>query len=328
MKGWPVQRKIIGILVSVAIAVLSVLGFGVPAALAGGTSSVTTNVTGIARGNVLPAFEVTVGYTNPPNTISGATFQVFDTWSMNPAPQTPSGGRTLTASGQCGIESMTDGVGVSVPFDGSFSCKYKANGSSSFSNYISVYPTVTSVPLTVTQPLTVRFADGIFTAPKSTTATTPWRVLARNDDPTEGGATIVQLNFNLIDAVTTPAQQSISCEQGQPMESKPLSTTGMNGTVTYGLSVDPPTGVTINPVTGVIAGTPATEVDPTEWLVSVTSSTGQIGSACIYVNKPVPMPMPAPLPDTGIDSRSLIGGATMLLALGVVLVAARRRFNF
>lgn len=312
------MRKFLSALAGVGL--VAVLSFGSgPAAQASQTGTVTTSATGIARGAVLPSFDVTVGFT-PENTISGASFKIFDTWGMNKSLQTASAGIPLTTAGQCGIESMHDGNNVSLPFDGTYSCSYKANGSSSYSNHISVYPTVTADALTVTQPLTVTFSAGVFTAPKSASATTPMRVLARNDDVGSTGVTV--LNFTLIDAVTTPETQWISCGIEEPIESKPLTTVGMNGTVEYAFVDDPPAGIIIDPVTGVISGTPAVLIDPVEWLVAVTSSTGQIGSVHINVNKP--------LPDTGVDGQPLAwtGGVLLLLgfvATGIAAVARVRR---
>ena len=121
-------------------------------------------------------------------------------------------------------------------------------------------------------------------------------------------------------------------DSGEAIESLPLATTGMTGTVDYALVVDPPTGITIDPVTGVIAGTPATTPDPTEWLVSVTSSTGQIGSAQVYVNKPIPTPTPTPtpkpLPDTGSSAETNAGvgiAGVALVGIGAVAVLMARR---
>ncbi len=302
--------------------VVAGIAVGSSSAQASGTGAVTTDATGIARGSVLPAFSVTVGFT-PENTISGAAFNIFDTWGVNPKYQTRGGGVPLDAAGVCGIESMSDGNNVSLPFDGTYMCQYKADGSSSYSNHIIVFPDDTNAAITVTQPLTVRFVAGVFTAPTSSAATTPWRVLASNDDV--GSTGVTQLNFNLIDAVTTPEEQSISCPIGDPIESLPLTTTGMDGSVEYRFTDDPPTGVIIDPVTGVVSGTPEIQIEPTTWLISVTSSTGEIGSATIKVNQPDP----EPLPDTGNDQTSLTGYATGALLGGSLLLAivgvARRR---
>jgi LPXTG-motif cell wall-anchored protein len=296
----------------VALTALALVGGGVfvaTPALAGNTNAVSTSVTGIQRGALLPNFSVTVG--DDDGHISGATFQVLDTWKLN------TGLRATNAvmnGRNCGIESVSDGNNVAVPLS-DLLCSFRPGGSSSWSAVITFGPADTNAGTAYASPLTVHFASGVFTAPPFATPTTQWRVTARNDDEGVSGLPVT-LTFNVVNAVTTPELQSISCEQGVPIESKPLTTTGMTGTVTYSFTDDPPTGVVIDPVTGVISGTPTITAVPQIWVVAIASSHGQIGSAQVYVNQP--------LPDTGFETAPWLFAGLGLLAAGLVLIATRR----
>jgi LPXTG-motif cell wall-anchored protein len=297
----------------VALAALSIIGGGVfvaTPALAGTTTAVSTSATGIIRGSVLPNFSVTVGDSS--GHISGATFQVLDTWKLNPAYRATGAAMSVSS---CGIDSISDGNNVDVPL-ADLSCTYRPGGSSSWSASISFGPTDTNAGTTYASPLTVHFASGVFTAPPYASPTTQWRVLARNDDEGVTGLPTT-LTFNVVNATVTPELQSISCEQGAETESHPITTTGLTGSVTYSLESDPPAGITIDPVTGVVSGTPTITPVATVWVVAIHSSHGQIGSARLYVNQP--------LPDTGFDAAPLLFGGLGLVAAGLVLLAVRRK---
>jgi YVTN family beta-propeller protein len=70
-----------------------------------------------------------------------------------------------------------------------------------------------------------------------------------------------------------PPQQTLSAAVGEAMTaSTPLSVAGF-GTVTYSISPTLPSGLDIDPATGVISGTPTTAQPPTSYTVSATDGT-------------------------------------------------------
>ena len=300
------------ILVAALAALFAISGALVVAgpAQAGTTTAVSTSTTGIIRGSVLPNFSVTVG--DDSGQISGATLQILDTWKLNPALR--ASGATMSP-GTCGIDSISDGSNNDVPL-ADLKCTYRPGGSSSWSASISFGPADTNAATTYPSPLTVHFSTGVFTAPPFASATTQWRVLARNDDSGVTGLPVT-LTFNVVSATVEPELQSISCEQGQEVESKPITTTGLTGDVTYSFTADPPTGVTINEITGVISGTPTQTPSPTIWYIAIHSSHGQVGTAQIYVNQA--------LPNTGLGSAPIFALGAGLLLAGCAAFAIRKR---
>jgi hypothetical protein len=214
-----------------------------------------------------------------------------------------------------------------VPNPGDFGCTFQASSNSSYRTIsIRQYRTLA---LQVASPMTVTFMPGAFTAPRTGTSSN-WHVAARNDEDPNGGGLPVNLAFALADVTVEPALQYVSCETTAETESKPLVTSGFDGAVTYSLQDEIPNGLTFDPVTGVIAGTPAAAVEPeTVFVYATGSKNGQPASAAsavgLNVPKPTPTPTPAPLPDTGVSAWpiGLAGGA--LLGVGVLAIVASRR---
>jgi len=306
-----------------------------------GTTTPSSTITTAGHGAVMPAFSVTVA--DSFGTMDGALFRISDAWRVDASYLQPAQ-VPWSSPGTCGIASLTDGNGQPIASSQIVDCYFKSTIAGFYN--LRVVTESASVP----SPITVGFATGVFTAPTIGTSST-WIVGTVNN--TDGGIP-APLVFNLVDLAVTPDAQYISCEQGVPMESAPLTPTGFTGTVSYDLLDDVPPGIVFDPATGVISGTPTAQVPPQTIRIHVTSSaTGGSVTASVGLNVSDPSttttttstsvpsstatipttsttsPRAAPvLPATGLDLRPILaGGSLLVLVAGGLLLATRRNLH-
>ena len=301
---------------------------GATPAFAGDTTPSST-ITTAGHSAVMPEFSVTVA--DSFGTMDGALFRISDAWhidagSLRPTPV------PWTGPGTCGIASLTDGNGQSITGSQTVNCSLKF---STVGFYILRFETQSA---SVASPITVTFAAGFLTAPSIGTVST-WTVASVNN---ADGATPAPLAFNLVDLAVTPEAQFISCAQGAPMQSAPLSASGFTGTVSYDLLDDVPPGIVFDPATGVVSGTPTVAVAPQTVRIQATSST-TAGSVTVTVglnvadpSTIVPGSTPAPptsatpaqtpvLAASGVDALPVLAGSGLLVLVGAGLVITTRR---
>jgi hypothetical protein len=318
---------------------------GVAPAGAGGTTP-SSGITSAAHGAVMPEFSVTVA--DSFGTMDGALFRISDGWRVVPSYLQPTQVQ-WSSPGICGISALTDGNGQPIATAQIVDCSFKRTTAGFYNLRLATEST--SVP----SPITVTFKADVFTAPSIGTSST-WTVGTVNN--TDGGIP-APLIFNLVDLAVMPEAQYISCEQGVPMESKPLVPSGLTGTVSYSLLDDVPSGIVFDPLTGVVSGAPIAEVPPQTVRIDV-SSANTAGSVIATVGLNVPDPsratttttttttepsttteprttttLPAAptttrpqtpaLPATGLDVLPFLAGGGLLVCVGTGLLIATRR---
>jgi len=285
----------------------------------------------------MPQFSVTVA--DSYGTMDGALFRISDAWRVDPSHLQPTQVQ-WSSPGICGIASLTDGKGQPIASSQIVDCYLKPTVAGFFNLRLETQSA------SVASPITVTFTAGVFTAPTIGTSST-WIVGTVNN--TDGGIP-TPLVFNLADLAVTPEAQYISCEQGVPIASSPLSPSGFTGTVSYDLLDDVPPGIVFDPTTGVLSGTPAVQVPPQTIRIEVSSSTtaGSV-TATVGLNvsdpsttttttttAPVPTttvpatsttsPVTTPrLPATGFDPLPILASGGLLVLLGTVLLVTNRR---
>jgi len=291
----------------------------------------TSTIAIAAHGAELPEMTVSLGVSaGPGETVTGATLPVPDNWTKNPAFIATD--IVWNAPGDCGIQGVTAGTTSPYVFaPGSFSCTYGTHDVAHSSWRIIVSPTSGSI--IESAPLNITLSAGALTAP-TTGASSTWSPIILRDDGGSGIAAIYQLRFDLTDLSITPEVQSISCEQGVPMESTPLTTTGFPSVDQYGEPVvvqftfleDPPIGVTIDPTTGVVSGTPLEPV--LSQAISITATASQLaGNATTTLTLLTPEDMAKRLAATGAPSPSPVLPILGFLFLGLGLLVVSQQFR-
>ena len=143
-----------------------------------------------------------------------------------------------------------------------------------------------SVSYTVTPALpaglSLNGSTGVITGtPTTATAALPYVITAT-------GATSGTVSANVTLGIASPtatvanASQVIQAEAGQAITaSAPLDPTGLTGTVTYSISPQLPTGMSFNPSTGVISGTPLTPLSGVTFTVTASGSTSGVATGIV-----------------------------------------------
>lgn len=143
-----------------------------------------------------------------------------------------------------------------------------------------------------------------------------------------------------VEAIVAPAIQSVRATVGVAVQpTLPLTTAGLSGTATYAVSPALPTGLTLDPSTGVITGTPSEAQIATSYKITGTdgvvsaSSTLTIEVVAVVDVPPVPLITPSKSSITGAkaEGRTLTAhpsaagtGAYQWFADGVTIKGATR----
>ena len=302
---------------------------GLAPAGAGGTTP-SSSITSVGHGVAMPEFSVTIA--DSFGTMDGALFRISDAWRIDPSYLRPAAVH-WSAPGTCGIAAMTDGNGQPLAGSQIVDCYLKPTVAGFYN--LRLETQTTSVP----SPITVTFKAHVLTAPTIGTSST-WTVGTVNN--TDGGIP-APLIFNLVDLGVTPEAQYISCEQGVPIESRPLVPSGFTGTVSYDLLDDVPAGIVFDPQTGVVSGTPTAHVPPQTVRIDITSSNtagSVIATVGLNVSDPAnttttttttapspatSLPRAPDLPATGLDVLSFFAGGGLLVAVGAGALFGTRR---
>ena len=309
----------------------SITGF--PPGLVGGTIEQTTAVATQAQADLTTAYNVAASLTP---TTSGLS----DLVGLSLTPGVYSG-QTLSLSGDVTLSGTAQSVWVfqaaSTLITSSASRILITGGASSCNVFWQVGSSATLG--TASQFAGTIMANQSITA--TTSATIQGRLLASNGAVTLDSNVITQ-PAACTDASTTVVTSSPTITSSAPSATAvvgtPYSSTvtaSGNPTATYSVTAGVlPTGLSLNPTTGAITGTPTT---PGTYTFTVTAGNGTPRDASvtytIVVNNPTPPAAsnPAELAATGTDALPLVAVAGSLLALGLVFLivrtVTRRRAN-
>jgi hypothetical protein len=124
-------------------------------------------------------------------------------------------------------------------------------------------------------------ATGVISgSPTATQARTPYTITAT--DGTRTASAIVYVTVG--DAVITPAVQSVDGVVGSAVTpTQAFTPSGFDGDPTYSVTPALPVGLTLDPDTGVVSGTPTAAMLPTPFTVTATDSDGDQATATITI---------------------------------------------
>ena len=136
-------------------------------------------------------------------------------------------------------------------------------------------PTYTIAP-TLPSGLLINPATGSVSGKTNATLPTTTFTVTATQSTTQAKATIkLTIGAPVVKATLTPSSQSILATQGKAISpTQAFTTTGLTGTVTYGVNPPLPTGLTLNTSNGSISGTPTVVQSSTAYTI-----TGSAGSA-------------------------------------------------
>jgi hypothetical protein len=117
-------------------------------------------------------------------------------------------------------------------------------------------------------------------SPTVTQARTPYTLTATDG---EGTATAI-VYVTVGESVITPATQTVDGAVGQALTpTRPFTASGFDGDPTYAVAPALPAGLTLDPDTGVVSGTPTAAMLPTAYTVTATDTDGDQATATITV---------------------------------------------
>jgi hypothetical protein len=161
--------------------------------------------------------------------------------------------------------------------------------------------------------LSLNIATGIITGtPTSLRAATNYTVTASNSS----GSTSSNMSITVVgEAPVLPCPPPLAYMVGTPIQTMNLGAFGSN--VTYTISPALPAGLTFNPTTGQINGTPTTTSARTSYTITATNAAGSM--SCVWILEILPQSIPpsAPL----VENQTFISGSTVsdLVATGTAI---------
>jgi len=118
-----------------------------------------------------------------------------------------------------------------------------------------------------------------------------------------------------------PTSQDVTGTVGTALTAtRPFATTGLTGAVTYAITPASPAGLGLNPVTGVITGTPTAVQAAQAYTVTATDTAGGRATAAVAITITVAKTNTAPAPTTAPTGTSANPEQAVRIAAGITLL--------